>query len=735
MSNDRTPVRPHRASASPTRAEARALEGGQGKRSWWRAPGRTWIKRVLWAGALAVALGVVVVVAAFATIRVPDVANELAEAQTSIVYYDDGTTEMARIAELDREPLPLSSIPKHVQQAVIAAEDRDFYTNSGISPSGIARSVWQAVRGSDIQGGGSTITQQYVKNYFLTQDRTLDRKLREMVISIKIDRDLSKDQILEGYLNTIYFGRGAYGIKTAAKAYFGKDVSQITVAEAAVLASVMNAPSLFDPALGDKQRANLTKRVDYVLDGMVTMGWLSAADRAPLTGLPTIAAKAPSRALSGPTGYIVAAVRKDLVGKLKLTDDDIDRGGLRITTTINAKAQKAAQEAVAAQFPKTGDVKDVYAGLAAVRPNDGAIVALYGGADYQARQFSAATDAVIQGGSNFKPFTLIAALQQGISTKTLIDGNSPLKDPALGNNTVRNIGGRSFGTVDLRKATASSINTAFVRLNLQVGPAATKSAAIAAGIPESTPGLGVDPTNTLGTASPRVLDMANAYASIAAQGRRATPYLVKRVSSNAIEVNYQAAPNVVDAFARDVAADVIDAMTQVTAPGGTGSRASQVGRPVAGKTGTSEEAKSVWFSGFTPQLSASVAMFKDVNGTPQPLSDVGGLNGLTGGSFPLSIWIDFMKGALQGEQILDFPKRVGVGDDQARTATATETSVEAPQPSDSTPPPAPASTSKPTKTQPVGPPTDPGPTADPTPTSTGGSTKANGRPTAPPGSG
>jgi membrane carboxypeptidase/penicillin-binding protein len=181
----------------------------------------------------------------------------------------------------------------------------------------------------------------------------------------------------------------------------------------------------------------------------------------------------------------------------------------------------------------------VYAGLVSIRPGDGAVVALYGGADYQARQFSAATDAVIQGGSNFKPFTLIAALQQGISTKTLIDGGSPLKDPALGNFTVRNAGGRSYGQIDLRKATASSVNTAFVRLNLKIGPASTKAAAIAAGIPESTLGLGIDPTNTC-WARPRrtCIDMANGYATIAAQGRRATPYLIKQVTSNAIDVTY-----------------------------------------------------------------------------------------------------------------------------------------------------------------------------------------------------
>ncbi|MFZ1286021.1 MAG: transglycosylase domain-containing protein, partial [Candidatus Phosphoribacter sp.] len=686
--------------------------------AWLHVSPRVWIKRVLLAGLAALGLGLAAVGIAFAVIPVPDVANGLADAQTSIVYYDDGTTEMARIAELDRESIALASIPTHLQQAVIAAEDRDFYTNQGISPTGIARSVWQAVRGSDTQGGGSTITQQYVKNYFLTQDRTLDRKLREWVIAVKIDRDLSKQQILEGYLNTIYFGRGAYGVKTAAKAYFGKEVGQLTVHESAVLASVMNAPSLFDPALGEKQKANLTNRVSYVLDGMATTGAITQADRAALTGLPTIAAKAPSRALSGPSGYIVADVRKELQTKLKVTDDDIDRGGLRITTTISAKAQKAAEAAVLKGFPKTGNIKDVYAGLVAIRPGDGAVVAMWGGADYQARQFSSATDALVQGGSTFKPFTLIGALQQQISTKTQIDGSSPLKDPALGTTTlIRNAGGRSYGTIDLRRATASSVNTAFVRLNLQIGPAATRAGAIAAGIPEGTPGLGVDPTNALGTASPHVIDVANAFATIAANGRRATPYLIKSVTSNAVDISYAAQPNVVDGFAKEVAADVIDAMRGVTTTGGTAARASQVGRPVAGKTGTTDESKSVWFTGFTPQLSASVAMFKDVGGVPQPLTGIGGVDELSGGSFPLTIWIEFMRAALQGDPEVDFPQRAGIGDDKVATSAPTSTSTTTPSRTATTAPTAPV----PTPDVPVVP-SDPPATIEPT-----------GPPTAPPG--
>lgn len=713
------------AGASRAAGTARGTKGATAGRSRPRSRRRVWLRRIAWTVLGLAMLGFGAIAAAFATIDPPS-PNALADAQTSIVYYADGKTELGRIAEQDRESVALAKIPKHVQQAVIAAEDRDFYSNSGISPSGIARSVWQAVKGSDVQGGGSTITQQYVKNYFLTQDRTLDRKLREMVISIKIDKDQSKDEILEGYLNTIYYGRGAYGIQTAAKAYFGKDVSQLTVAEGAVLASVINAPSLFDPALGAKQQANLANRFGYVLDGMVSQGWLTPAQRAAAT-MPQILPKAPSRILAGPNGYVMAAVRKELTGTLKLTNEDIDRGGLRITTTIDKKAQDAAIAAVDKNFPKTQN-ENVYAGLTAVRPGDGAIVAMYGGADYQKRQFSSATDATIPAGSTFKPFTLIAGLQQKVSTKTVFDANGPLKDPALGTAVINNYDKRSYGQIDLRRATALSSNTAYMRLNLQIGPKATRDAAVVAGIPESTAGLGAEPTNVLGTASPTVLDVTNAYATIAAEGRRAQPYLVTKVVSNVIDVSYQAQPRVVDAFGKDVAADTIDAMQQVTTSGGTAARAtSAVGRPVAGKTGTSEDIKSVWFAGFTPQLSAAVAMYKDAGGVEQPLTNVGGMREVSSSSFPLSIWIDFMKAAHEGLPKQDFPKRAGIGDDKIPTPTviSTPTSTPSPTATDAPTTTAPAPTTAPPPTTTTAP-----PTTAPTATSTQTKTPGGGKPSA-----
>ena len=502
--------------------------------------------------------------------------NDLANAQASIVYYDDGKTELARLSDAqgNRESVPLSKVPDHVQKAVLAAEDRDFYTNPGFSPTGIARSVWQALRGADVQGGGSTITQQYVKNYFLTSDRSLTRKFKEIIISVKIDQQQGKDQILENYLNTIYYGRGAYGIQTASKAYFNKDVSQLSVAEGATLAAIVNAPSLYDPALGTKQQDNLKTRVTYVLDGMVTEGWLSQADRDKVTGPAETVPPANNTAIAGPNGYIVDAVRKELGSTLKLSDSDIDRGGLRITTTINKASQDAAVASVQKYLPK--EAPDVQAGLTSIKPGDGAIVAMYGGADFQKRQLNSSTDAIMQAGSTFKPFALIAGLQQGISTKTQFNGNSPI---TVGNVKVPNEFNQSFGMIDLRRATAKSVNTVFVGLNNKVGPANTKNAAIAAGIPEKAAGLDDTLTNVLGTASPHVIDVASAYATIAAQGQKATPYLVAAVTSETTDIDYKVNKQTSAAFGADVAADTIDALQQVTASGGTGARAAGLGRP------------------------------------------------------------------------------------------------------------------------------------------------------------
>ncbi|WP_404389932.1 transglycosylase domain-containing protein [Humibacillus xanthopallidus] len=710
-------------------AEGGANGDGGGRTGW-----KKWALGTLKWGSIAglalLVIGVVGVFFAYNQTAIPQ-PNELADKQVSIVYYADGKTELDRIAvaEGNRESVPLSKVPKFVQDAHIAAEDRTFYENNGISVGGILRAVKTSITG-ETQVGGSTITQQYVKNYFLTQDRTLTRKAREILIAVKIDGQLSKEEILEKYLNTIYYGRGAYGIQSAAKAYFGKDVTKLTVAEGAVLASVINAPSLFDPANGEKAQANLEKRYAYVLDGMVEEGWLSAADRAKYDELPKILDYKGNRFSAGPNGFITAAVKKELLST-GLTEQDIDKGGLRIVSTIDKKAQTAAVAAVKDNLPK-----EVKGGLVALRPGDGAVVAMYGGADYAKDQFNTSTQAIMQGGSNFKPFAVLAAVRDGISTKTKFDGDTP---QTFGDTKINNYEYTSYGEVDMRRMIGRSINTAFVALNEEIGPDKTRQAAIDAGIPERTPGLGTDLTNVLGTASPRIIDMATAYSTIASQGVRAKPYFVQKVTSSTGDFSYEAKPETARAFDKDVTADVTDAMTATVKTGGTATKIGRtLDRPVAGKTGTSEQNRSKWFSGFVPQLAVSVGMYKPTADGKSNLELSPDESSLPDGStIPANIWLDFMKVATDNMEVQDFPKRAGVGDNkistptptftQTQTATPTETqtptttvtvppsttTTEAPPTTTQAPPP---TTTAPTKTNGTGKPTPTLPTVEPTPT-------------------
>ena len=640
---------------------------GTGKRKPQRTGWRRWAIPTLKWGSLAflalLVIGGAGVVWAYNTTSIPQ-PNDLANAQTSIVYYADGKTEMARfsVTEGNRESVPLSKVPKDVQEAHLAAEDRSFYTNNGISIPGILRAVKTSVTGEN-QVGGSTITQQYVKNYFLTQDRTISRKAKEILISVKIDSQMSKDQILENYLNTIYYGRGASGIQSAARTYFGKDVSKLSVGEGAVLASMMNAPEMYDPANGAKAQQNLENRYSWVLDGMVSQGWISPTERAKWTKLPKILPRKAASQGSGPTGYITAEVRKELKAQ-GLSEKDIDQGGLRITTTIDKKAQDAAIKAMKDNLPDK-----VHGGLVAIKPGDGAVVAMYGGADYAKSQWNTSTQAILQAGSNFKPFAVLAAVRDGISTKTQFDGDSPQKFQDV---TINNFGHRSYGKVDIRRMIGRSINTAFVALNEKMGPAKTKQAAIDAGIPANTSGLGTDLTNVLGTSSPHVIDMASAYSTIASQGTRSKPYFVRKVTATTSDFTYEAKPQTKRAFDKDVTADTTDALTYTVKPGGTATKLQGLNRPVAGKTGTSEENRSIWFSGFVPQLAVSIGMYKpDANGNPTTMTDSEGYN-LTGGTIPADIFMEFMQPVLQGVEPLPFPARAGVGDSRVQTPTTTQ---------------------------------------------------------------
>ncbi|GMA41836.1 carboxypeptidase [Mobilicoccus caccae] len=614
---------------------------------------------------LCVLLGAGLAAAAYTVVDIPD-PNEAAQTQTSIIYFSDGQTEMARISAVDRESVPLDQVSKPMQRAILAAEDRSFYENPGISIVGIGRAVWAALSGGPTQGG-STITQQYVKNYFLTQDQTLTRKGRELVISLKIEQEQSKDEILRDYLNTIYFGRGAHGIQAAARAYFGKEASELDVSESAFLASVIRGPSLYDPALGDKQRKNVESRMEYVLDGMVEQGWLTEADRRKAAFPEVIEPKERSQK-SGPNGYLVQLVKDELVAKVGLTSDQVDMGGLRITTTIDKDKQTSAIKAVENNLPTS----KVRTGLVSLKPGDGAILALYGGANFRDQPYNAATQAQLQGGSTFKVFTLVAALEKGISTRTSFDASSPryFEEFRGGGNSrgrVQNYGGASLGWMDLRSATARSANTPYAELNIDVGPARTRDVAIKMGLPQDTLGLDENPANVFGTASPRVIDMARAYATLAAEGVRSDPYIISEVRGvDARFDGYRASPVTQPVLEKDVAADAVDAMRQVVTRG-TAQRAQRIGRPAAGKTGTTDENRAVWFDGFTPDIVTAVGMYlPDAQGNATPMRGAGLGNGVTGGSYPVDVWTAYMREAVEGTEYKDFPERSGVGDGDVR---------------------------------------------------------------------
>ena len=708
---------------------------------------RRWLRRTLWTLFTLGLLGGAGLVVAYAMTPIPKPNPQVLQ-QESIIYYSDGKSVLDRFAEADgnRTIVPIDRIPKPVQEAFLAAEDRSFYSNNGISPKGIARSVWVGLRGGP-QQGGSTITQQYVKNYYLTQDRTLQRKAKEVLISIKIDQQLSKDEILANYLNTIYYGRGASGIQKASLAYFGTSVQNLDVSQGALLASVIRGPSYYDPRLGADQKRNAQERWAYVLDGMVSQGWLTPAERAKAK-FPTTIKPAATRTATGPEGFISEMVRGELRSKLDLTDDDLARGGYRITTTIDKRAQDAAKAAVAARMPQ--GVTDLHVGLAAIAPGDGAIRALYGGGTYGSGDlgyFNVATKAGMQAGSTFKIWTLVAALERGLPLSTRFDARSPMFFDQFKSNEpgataaaqageVVNFGNHGYGVLDMTQATAKSANTYFAQLNIEVTPERTREAAEKAGLHAAgaQKEFGTNYANVFGTDLVTVLDQANAYATIAAQGKRATPYLLATVKANgAFKLNYKAKPDVKQVFDEAVMRDTIHAMNAATLPGGTAAAAGALGRPAAGKTGTTSNNYSAWFDGFTPgQLAAAVGIYKG-DGSLKPenqMNNIPGVGELTGGTVPVGVWTDFMRGALEGAPIAALPPMGNVSGGTptvattvpSTTSTSTSTSSSTSSTSESSTSSDSSSTSSDTSTTP----------SDTTTTTDPGTTTSTTGPTTPP---
>jgi membrane peptidoglycan carboxypeptidase len=590
---------------------------------------------------------------AWFTVDIPD-PNSYVNSQATVIQYSNGA-EIGRIGAQNRQILPLAKIPLRLRYAVMAAEDKNFYSNRAFSVTGLLQAVADNVLTLGNGRGGSTITQQYAKTAFLTPERSIQRKVKELVIALKLENAMTKDQILENYLNTIYFGRGSYGVQTAAQQYFNRSANQLTISQSAVIASILRSPGLYDPSLGGNNAKRLEARFAYVIQGMLDQKWITEEEAA-AAKLPTVVPRTSGGSLSGPKGYIIDAAQKELT-KLGFSTDQLMIGGYVIKTTIVQKAQTSAVDAVNRLTPaKAPD--NLHIGLVAIKPGTGEILAMYGGKDYVVRQLNDATQSIALAGSTFKPFALAAALEQGIPLTSMWNGDSPQTFDDLGKPyVVSNYGNEGWGQVDLMTATQHSINTIYVPLGMKAGLDRVVDVARRAGIPESV-AMMPTPSVSLGVASPHVIDVANAYATFAANGIYAKPYLIASVTGPNKNLLYEGKAETREAMSADVAADLTYALKSVV-NGGTGAAALGLGRPAAGKTGTSQSNASAWFTAYTPQMAASVAFFRD--SASESLNGIGGLTSVTGGSFPARIWTAFMKGALKGEPVLDFPAPANIG--------------------------------------------------------------------------
>ncbi|HKY77968.1 MAG TPA: transglycosylase domain-containing protein [Acidimicrobiia bacterium] len=568
--------------------------------------------------------------------------------ETTRVLAADGS-ELASLSEDHgrRELIELAAIPEHVRRAVLAAEDAEFYHHSGTNPLAIVRAVANTVTG-DTQGG-STITQQLAKINYTGSQRSLFRKAREVFYASALEERYSKDELLQRYLNQVYFGEGAYGIYAAAHSYFGVDPAQLTPAQAAMLAGKIQAPSRLDPR---QHPEDVLERRDHVLRAMERHGWLARTD------LDTALAEPMNLTPPQPPGvnrapHFVDFIKRE-AGRLEELGDDPETratrlitGGYTIETTLDPKLFDATTAAVAARLGEPGDP---ITAVASVVPGDGAINNLFGGLDYVATQFGYADMGVRQPGSAFKPFVYMAALRDGIDPRSVFDGTSGRHIPCYGAKPVNNYAGEDFGgATDVNTAMARSVNVVFVDLGCQVGVRDVVRAANDAGVPD-------DATEAQGAVFLGGLDrgvspltMAAAYATFASGGVYAEPYGIKAIRDSRGEIVYEHERKTHRAFSATEVGVLNGALQRVVGEG-TG-RAAGIGRPVAGKTGTTEENADAWFVGYVPQVATAVWVGHE---PAQPMTNVHGRS-VTGGSFPAAIFGDLMRKGLDGVPVRGLP--------------------------------------------------------------------------------
>jgi membrane peptidoglycan carboxypeptidase len=590
-------------------------------------------------------------------------------ANTRIVALDGRL--LGTLQEENRRPLRLGDVPVPVRRAILAAEDEDFYRHAGVNPTALARAAWRNFRGG--HQGGSTVTQQLAKTNFTTGARTLDRKIDEALIAGVLERRHTKDELLERYLNQVYFGEQAYGLAAAAQTFFDVDPARLSLAQAAALAGKIQAPDRLDPRTDPRA---VVRRRDAVLANMAEEGWLTGAELAAARAEPLTLA--PPRPLGGSVlaGHFVEFVKREAQTLEALGGDAATRlqrlatGGYRVETTLDPSILEATTEAVRAQLGRPGDP---LAATATVEPGTGAIRSLFGGLDFASTQFDEASLGARQPGSAFKPFVYLAALRQGIDPRSTFNGTSGRKIDCYGKR-VDNAGNRSAGRIEVDRALVQSVNVVFVDLGCEVGIEPVLRAAADAGIPEEA--TEAQAAIFLGGFDRGVsaLTMAAAYATFASGGVYAEPYAIARIVDTAGKVVYERKPVRRRAFKTDEVG-VLNRQLAAVVTSGTG-RGAGIGRPVAGKTGTTQDNGDAWFVGFVPQLSTAVWVGYEPR---RPMSRVHG-RAVFGGSFPAAIFAHVMRRALEGVPVEPIPTADPDDLDLRRLRKATWAAGQAPAP-------------------------------------------------------
>jgi membrane peptidoglycan carboxypeptidase len=593
-------------------------------------------------------------------------------AERSVVYARDGSVLDVFHAEQNRSPVTFNEVPRTVINAVVDTEDDRFWDHKGVNPQATLRALVTNVNRGSVVQGGSTITQQLVKNTLLTSEKSVGRKFKEAVLAVRLEQELTKQQILERYLNTVYFGNGAYGLGAAAGIYFGEGVSQLTTVQGAFLAGLIRNPDGYDPfRFATRSKA----RRAFVLDRMVARHDLSPVDALFLKATPMPVVKVVEHRPDNIDSYFIEEVKQrllndpDLGGTAQARYNAVFRGGLQIYTTLDRNMQAAAKQAVADYLPTEGGKWT--AALVAVDPSNGAVRALIGGPGFDQSQYRIATQGTgRQPGSSFKPIVLAAALNNNYSVWAGVDGSSPCSfrtGPTTYTKPINNNEGEQVGYTSLTNAMALSVNCAYARTGIAVG--LPKVVDMAKGLGIETP-MSPLVSMSIGTEEVRPVDMAGAYATFANDGVHHRPYLVDRVVDRNGKLIFTGGDKGTPVMSPEKAREETQVLRSVVQYG-TGTAAALSDRAVAGKTGTSDNNANAWFDGYTPQLTTVVWMGSPLGNVP--MRSVGGKTAsgasmyyrtVFGGTYPALIWHDFMQAALKDQPVLGFvppdPRQFGV---------------------------------------------------------------------------